>query len=185
MVVLILLNSALPSPIGSHKRMTRSLDRDCTMGSTTEELNKIGKLLLNVHFKGIYALDKLPARGYKNVMFIANTDTSNLPGEHWIAIVVRNNQPYCFDPLGMHPPLSVINWLNRHYDTWSCNMRRVQPIFSTLCGYFCIHFLYATTRNYLQNETYDEIIDLLYPIAFTPATYEETVIDFIKHYVMK
>jgi len=52
-------------------------------------------------FVGVFSINTLPTTLYtKNVMFITNTDTNNLPGKHWIAVMIRDGIGYCFDPLG-------------------------------------------------------------------------------------
>jgi len=84
------------------------------METTSDELQKLANKILDETFQGVFPLDLLPRKKSTNTMFIINTDTSNLPGSHWIAVVVRNNEAYCFDPLGFPPPLKLAYWMNQH-----------------------------------------------------------------------
>ena len=107
------------------------------------QLSTLSKLILGSHFEGVFAKNNLPPGRHPNRMFILNTDTANLPGRHWIAVFIRDNIGYVFDPLGMvPPPLRLINWMNERYLQWSYNKRQVQPIDSNMCGVYCMYFLY-------------------------------------------
>ena len=54
-------------------------------------------------FGGVLASDELPHRiKHKPVFYIVYTDPSNMPGQHWIVIYIRENVDY-FDPLGRAP----------------------------------------------------------------------------------
>ena len=59
----------------------------------------------HVHFDGVFACDHLPT---KPRLMVCNTDKSDEPGEHWIAIYVDDDGRYgeYFDPLG-RAPISV------------------------------------------------------------------------------
>ena len=89
--------------------------------------------------------------------FVANTDPSTLPGYHWVAFVVFADRPsviYFFDSFGM--PLSSYDdlyqtCLNKGYfsDTHivaSVNTRSLQGPTSSVCGHYCVLFLYLCAR---------------------------------------
>lgn len=144
----------------------------------TEELEeKAAKLFAN--FEGVFARDVLPERKKKNRIFIMNTDTSNLPGKHWVAVIVRNNVGYCFDPLGFPPSPTLASWMNRKYSNWSSNAnRRVQPLYSELCGYYCLYFLFWCSKRYLSSLDCNTILDTLFPSSDTMVDYEKTIKSF-------
>jgi len=54
-------------------------------------------------FLGAFPKDKLP-KTRKPCGLIINTDSSNNPGEHWVAIYTDNNCSEYFDSFGL-PPL--------------------------------------------------------------------------------
>ena len=62
------------------------------------------------NFIGVFPLDKLPSKIYYGDKLIVNTDTSNLPGEHWLAASYRKPGIIdAFDPLGLYYPTKLIN----------------------------------------------------------------------------
>jgi hypothetical protein len=98
---------------------------------------------------------------YKFRSFIANTDPSTAPGYHWVAFVVFADRPsviYFFDSFGM--PLTAYDDLYRtcmskgyFSDTrivCSVNSRSLQGATSTVCGHYCILFLYLCARLSLE-----------------------------------
>ena len=59
------------------------------------------------NFVGVFPLDKLPPHLSKgDGSFIVNSDTHNLPGEHWFAVSYKNGGIVkAFDPLGFSIPI--------------------------------------------------------------------------------
>ena len=100
-------------------------------------------------FRGVYSCNELSvspkALGWPNQpphALIINTDTSNLPGQHWIAIyVTADNRGEVMDSYGLLPPTTVQRWLNRHTRQWIANNRLIQPPNSDSCGQFCADYL--------------------------------------------
>jgi hypothetical protein len=106
------------------------------------------------YFKGCYARDELPIVHQYPFCFILNTDPSDKPGEHWLAIYYNEQkQAEFFDPAGFHP---VAYRLNRYLDTtstsWKYNKKRIQGLFSHFCGHYCLLYLYARCRSYSLEE---------------------------------
>jgi hypothetical protein len=102
---------------------------------------------LSPYFIGVFAVNKLPkkVREMSCCGFIINTDTSNLPGTHWIAVyydsVCRRGE--VFDPFGTLPPTRLQLWMNNHcINGWMYNKTSVQGVFSFLCGHYCLYYLY-------------------------------------------
>ena len=94
------------------------------------------------HFRGVYACDKLPLDAPTSSLYICNTDHSYSPGEHWIAIYIDDKRrAEFFDSFGMHPTVwHFESFLNRNSKSWTCNITRVQNLFSNACGYHCIFY---------------------------------------------
>ena len=59
------------------------------------QLRGIGNELLGRRFIGVYPQDKIPLG--RTGLIIANTDTSNGPGVHWVAMVLTPKTIYVFD----------------------------------------------------------------------------------------
>lgn len=65
----------------------------------SDDLRKKGKKIFGNKFLGVFASDEIP--NLKNgQMYIANLDTSNEPGSHWIAVYKKNNKNYVYDSYG-------------------------------------------------------------------------------------
>lgn len=104
---------------------------------------------LNKNFLGVYPLNRLP-RGLRKpdkaaaCGLIANTDTDNLPGQHWIAcILLPYGRGEVFDSFGQVPPPRVQLWMNKHCPRgWTFNSTLIQSPTSTLCGGYCLYYLY-------------------------------------------
>lgn len=78
--------------------------------------------------------------------FIANTDDSHSPGEHWVAFYcLAPNEYEFFDSYGEHP--SVYNFPN--FSLTYYNTRPIQHLNSNKCGHFSLFFLQARTSGSL------------------------------------
>ena len=138
---------------------------------------EINNFLLNFkNFKGTYPRDLLPKSLEKNCGIVINTDTSQEPGEHWVAIYMHNTNAEYFDSFGL-PPLhkEIINFLDKiSPNGWSYNTICFQSLHSQTCGNYCVLFL----TNYLNGGTFaifqsifnfkkdinDRIAEILYKI---------------------
>lgn len=111
----------------------------------TNDLDRQGKRYFGNEFLGTFPLDKLPPLIRAGDKFITNTQTANLPGEHWIAVSYKTNGiVYAFDPLGMYYPSHLVNHLFRYcVGCVSVKFNRVtyqNPLANT-CGLHCLMFL--------------------------------------------
>ena len=92
-------------------------------------------------FKGVYPRDELPEITRKPAALIVNTDMSSLPGEQWIAIILkRNGRGEYFDSFGL-PPLhkEIIKFLNENCPNgWCYNTVTLQHFSAVTCGYYCV-----------------------------------------------
>lgn len=112
----------------------------------THQLNRMGKLLFGYRYLGTFPLDKVPLRFVKDALlqhFIINTHTSNLPGQHWIAVTVHNGKKaYIFDSFGIPPPRLLVTQLKQRgiveiYYT----KRQVQAFDTLICGQLALKHL--------------------------------------------
>lgn len=140
----------------------------------TIEIETLAKILIP-KFDGVFPIDQLPVKRKKSFTFILNIDSHNLPGTHWIAVIVRSNRTgFIFDSFGLAPPLTLQQWLNKRGIQWSINTQQVQPSDSIMCGYYCIYFLYYATSS-MQD---DHFVNIMKNIFFVNAVqyYNEDII---------
>lgn len=100
-------------------------------------------------FKGTYAKDEYPIYDLKPSGYIINTGVYGTPGEHWVSILVLSDRIYYFCSLGSNPFKDhiMLNFLktfnkNKIY----VNPYRFQSNYSSICGQFCLLFLYYLSR---------------------------------------
>ena len=100
----------------------------------------------HVHLLGGFAVDKLA--GLLNnqteypLCFIANTAPSNHVGKHWVAFYFcRPNRCEFFDSLGRHPHKYYM-YSGIPEVELTLNQIEFQSTLSTVCGEYCIFFLY-------------------------------------------
>ena len=96
-------------------------------------------------FDGVFASDRLPT---KPRLLVCNTDPSDMPGEHWIAIYVDDDGHYgeYFDSLGRAPNRLFKHYMNEHCREWIYNCKQLQSIISRFCGYYCVCFCILRSR---------------------------------------
>jgi len=119
---------------------------------------EINNVMNNIEcFKGTFAKDLLPKKVYKDrpIGFIINTDNSNKPGSHWVALFIdENNNAEYFDSFGIFPICCEIYKLLRinNVKKFSFNKNQIQSIFSKNCGIFCILYLKMRCNNFTLKE---------------------------------
>jgi hypothetical protein len=132
------------------------------------------------HFEGVYPLNKLPFlhwRSRKPLGLIVNTDTADLPGKHWVAcLLLPDGRGECFDSFGQIPPPRVQFWMNKHcLRSWTYNRITFQSPLSTLCGAYCIYYLYYRI---VHGMTLDDIVRRLKSMPDS----DDVVLRFLKKY---
>lgn len=124
-----------------------------------------GDRRVQMAFQGIFPLDRLPHLDMRGPLFlILNTDVENLPGRHWKAIFIdENNYGEVFDSLAL--PLSdrLIRFMNNHTTKWTRNTTMLQHPLSAQCGIYVLYFV--TQRLYA-----DSLSDLI--SIFSPSLLE-------------
>ena len=100
--------------------------------------------ICNQIFQGVYSSDTLPS--YPRLL-ISNTDPSNKPGRHWIAIYVdENGRGEYFDSFGRPPDKHFELYMNRHCRNWIFNRVQLQSIASSFCGFYCCMYCLFRSR---------------------------------------
>jgi hypothetical protein len=105
----------------------------------------------------------------KKSLFIINTDTKDLPGQHWVCIHKFNNDE-CefFDSYANSPTIyPVINEGLKNLKIVNKNKYRIQGNTKEVCGEYCITYCLAKSRrvdmddflrHWMETEDRDELI---------------------------
>lgn len=102
-------------------------------------------------FLGVYAMDNLPDRiPHLPIFVIINTQTSNLPGEHWKAIYISKEKiGEVFDSFALPVSIRLLQWMNIFSRKWIRSSLTVQSPLSALCGTYTLY--YVLTRLHFRN----------------------------------
>jgi len=113
----------------------------------TEQLDGILSRIIvpPTKFLGVFAKDQIPdtrSLTHYPSCFVANTDPSTKPGEHWVAIWIESPES-CefFYSYGIAP-----NCYGFVISCTTVNPKPIQSLNSVVCGYYCIYFLYCRSR---------------------------------------
>ena len=92
-----------------------------------------------------------------NKSFIINSQTSNLPGSHFLCVLIKPKEIYYFDSLAF-PLLNCyidkkLKFMNKPIR--SCNQdQAIQGVNSVFCGYYCLSFLIVCQKRKKSFEEY-------------------------------
>lgn len=95
-------------------------------------------------FKGVFPCDQLPYNEKPPLNIIVNTDPSQLPGSHWIAISInKDGRGHYFDSFGLRPMVQEITAFLEIKCTkgWSHSSIQIQNITSETCGNYCVLYI--------------------------------------------
>ena len=119
----------------------------------TSELEEILKKVDGTKntFGGVCRSDLLPleVKQYPQT-FVANVDTSEKRGTHWVAFYFMDDlHGEFFDSYGLPPfRYNILNdFLNRNAAEWTYNRKHLQSLFTEICGHYCIFYIYNHCHN--------------------------------------
>ncbi len=103
-------------------------------------------------FQGVYPSDKLPTSVSSfPALFIANVDTSEKPGSHWVAFYfTKDREGEFFDSYGLPPSNytgTFTRFLNNNINEWTYNSVTLQSFDSKVCGHYCLYYAVFRCRN--------------------------------------
>ena len=102
-------------------------------------------------FQGVFPSDKLPTSvSSYPALFIANVDTSDKPGSHWVAFYfTKDREGEFFDSYGLPPTnysKTFTRFLKNNSNSWIFNTVTLQSINSKVCGHYCLYFALCRSR---------------------------------------
>lgn len=121
-------------------------------------INTFGSAKTRAAFLGVFSLNHLPRSVPRlPALFIINTNTNNLPGEHWKAIYVSNKREgEVFDSLAMPVELILQHWMNLFTRKWIASTLTLQNPLAPSCGAYVLYFVmtrlqHASLKTFLAN----------------------------------
>lgn len=107
-------------------------------------LSKIDpKLMLNV-----FAANRIPMFDELPIFLVSNLDPDTKKGSHWIAIHIdKYGVGEYFDSYGRKPIGYHLDFLKRNAKKWIFNDKRIQNNFTSICGEYCLIYLYFKYMN--------------------------------------
>ena len=95
--------------------------------------------------------EQIPSSSSFPTLFIANVDTSEKPGSHWVAFYFTKDQKgEFFDSYGLSPSNytgTFSSFSNNNSKGWSFNSVTLQSINSKVCGHYCLYYALFRCRN--------------------------------------
>ena len=106
-------------------------------------VRKNANLPTQASFLGVFAVDTLPLHiSDLPALLIVNSDTSNLPGQHWRAIFIENTlRGEVFDSLAMPVSYLLEKWMNTNTVKWTASTAIIQHLLYQSCGVFVVHYI--------------------------------------------
>lgn len=119
-----------------------------TIQKTLEKIARLHKAKYRKKlFCCVCACDMIPKKIPKSnsAIIIVNSDTSDKPGTHWLAIWIttskRQRLAYFFDSYGRAPLNTYIrNFIKDHSNKISWNVKQIQSLHTHTCGEYCCVF---------------------------------------------
>lgn len=101
----------------------------------------------------VYAANRLPIHVHLPTYIISNLDNDNKPGSHWVAIHIdANGFGQYFDSYGRPPHGYHQMFLKRNSKMWNYNINRIQNDYTSVCGSYCLLYLYYKYHGRTLNE---------------------------------
>ena len=107
-----------------------------------QQLNKVGKKMLSVKYKGTFPSDKIPRLNDLSPYCILNLDKSTEPGSHWVALAKHGNHSILYDSFGRDNKKIIPNLrYSGNGQIFNTDLDCEQKIQETNCGARCICWL--------------------------------------------
>jgi len=122
------------------------------------------------NFRGVFAIDTLPKRIFKNESGVINYDKMSGPGTHWVCYYNSPKYQYVeyFDSFGISPSKEIVNYLETSDKNIMYNSSQIQSNDSVLCGYYCINYIRERNKRISP-------YDILYKFCQVPCLKNELI----------
>jgi len=98
-------------------------------------------------------LNSVNFKSHFNMFYIFNNQTSKFGGQHWLALCKKDNRIEFFDSYGLG-----LRFYGKHFVNFKKkyvvheNNKKLQSIYSNVCGQFCLFYLYYRHKGYTMHE---------------------------------
>ena len=136
--------------------------KETKIGVSTNEILQLMSKTRN--FIGCYAENQLSGIRLSSFpsYLIVNIDSSNLPGSHWLAVLIDRKSVEIFDSSGFNIfhlsriPCHLLSFIHRLTQSRKLKIsRQLQPHKSNLCGFYAMFFVL-----FRQHFTFNQIVNL-------------------------
>ena len=118
----------------------------------------VSRLLVGVRWVGVFARDELPdvKHEVRPWCLILITDPKDKPGIHWFALYATRDGPIeRFDSFGLPPSTYSLDSLDPSHLLYS-----FQSLSSSVCGHYCIVYLYLRSSNKTQSQIFHLLLNI-------------------------
>ena len=117
-----------------------------------------GNKITSRFYEGCYAADRIPRCEKFPASMVVNLDTASEDGSHWVALFAKSpSHVYYFDSYGMPPDGLLEKYMKTNFKIITQSKKTYQSPFSSVCGHYCIYFLYSMSLDL----NFDSTIKLL------------------------
>ena len=97
-----------------------------------------------------------------------------MSGSHWVSTYVKDNVLNYFDIFGLPPFQEIVDHAKKKNLTLLHQIQQIQNLYTTTCGYYCLHFLNAMNKG-------KDYFDLLQVFGFDTDKNEKFIADYFKN----
>ena len=109
-------------------------------------------------FQGIRSADELPARLQCDQSLIFNASDSDEIGTHWLCLYQNSNTELeMFDSCGNSPSFYNLQDKLPYSRTIAYNKRKLQGVYSSVCGVYCMQYLFYKSRGYPTSKIVNDL----------------------------
>ena len=140
------------------------------MTTTNEDLNQLSINLRIPYFRVILhetILDTRLEQGYSYILNLSE-DVAENGGTHWVAISYQGQFIFYFDSFGAPPPTDVLKWMKKSRRKIAYNNVIIQALESTLCGFYCIYYLYFVNRVQTKKTLHERSNEFISKFSYDP-----------------
>jgi hypothetical protein len=111
------------------------------------------------NFVGVFQKDELPKKKMSGNYIVNLQSTTDGNGTHYCALKIYDNgRALWFDPFGFENPKEVDVFVGGKIPY---SDKVIQNINTSICGYYCLYFLYYMSKNKTKNylDTYEDFLN--------------------------